>query len=59
MAADDDEVAKKDGTLLIRVEKEVKELFVKEARRRRMAVAQLLRELLYREFDRLKGDGNG
>lgn len=59
LAADEDEKAKKDHTFLIRVEKDVHEFFLKEARRRRMAVAQILRELIYREFDRSKGEGNG
>lgn len=59
LAADDDEKVKKDHTFLIRVEKDVHEFFLKEARRRRMAIAQILRELIYREFDRSKGNGNG
>jgi len=57
--AAEDEKAKKDHTFLVRVERDVHEFFEKEARRRRVSVAQLIRELIYREFDRSKGNGNG
>lgn len=58
LADDEDEKAKKEKTFLVRVEKDVYDHFHKVAARRRMAVAQVLRELIYREFDRSKGDDN-
>lgn len=61
MAAEEeeDEKAKKEKTFLVRVEMDIYLHFKKVASARRVAVAQVLRELIYKEFHRSKGDGNG
>jgi stress-induced morphogen len=59
LAVDEEEKAKKEKSFLVRVESDVFEHFKKVAAQRRVAVAQVLRELIYEEFNRSKGDGNG
>ena len=54
-----DDTTKKTESFLIRVERDVHDFYVAEAKRRRVPVAQVLRELLYREFEEKKGKTNG
>lgn len=59
MVDEEDEKAKKEKTFLVRVESDVYLFFKKVASQRRVAVAQVIRELIYQEFHRMKGDDNG
>jgi predicted HicB family RNase H-like nuclease len=54
-----DEAQKKSESFLIRVEKDIHDFYVAEAKRRRVPVAQVLRELLYREFEEKRKGTNG
>lgn len=55
----DDEKTKKTEAFLVRVEKDVHDFYAAEAKRRRVPLAHVVREVLYREYDKVKGVGNG
>lgn len=50
-----EDAQKKSEAFLIRVEKDVHDFYVAEARKRRVPVAQVLRELLYKNMEEQKG----
>lgn len=49
-----DESEKKSKSILIRIEEDVQNFYVEEARRRRVSVAFLVRELMYRDMEEKK-----
>lgn len=54
-----DDEEKKSEQFLVRVEKDVHDFYVDVAKRRRVKVAQVIRELLYKFMDESKKGTNG